>query len=72
VSKLFLQVIIQEKSHDDWRSFCIAKIDGQRWELRGYGQTFYEAAAQAYERFLGPEDQWDLCGYPVPENEEED
>ena len=64
--KKFIQVIIQEKSSDDWRAFCIAKDSkGNKWELRGYGSTFLDAATEIYERFNDDERNWDIYGYTV-------
>jgi hypothetical protein len=66
---IFLQIIIQEKSaaDGDWRSFCIClDSQGDRWELRGYGETPAEATTCAYDRFLLNEDEWEIYGHMVP------
>lgn len=63
---MFIQIIIQEKGSDDYRSFCICRDSGGvEWELRGYGDNPVTAAADAYNRFRLCEDEWFIHGYPV-------
>lgn len=63
--KHFYQIIIQSKDDtEDWRSFChCADRDGNKWELRGYGNSAAEAAADAWKCYL--DDDWAIHGYVV-------
>ena len=75
---LFLSMNIQEKgvatanSQGDYRSFvtCLDLV-GVRWELRGYGGSAVEAAADGWERFKNI-DEWYMYGYTIEGEQHED
>ena len=75
---LFLSMTIQENgaatpdSQGDYRSFvtCLDLI-GVRWELRGYGGSVVEAAADGWERFKNT-DEWYMYGYTTEGEQHED
>ena len=75
---IFLSMNIQEKgvatpnSQGDYRSFvtCLDLI-GVRWELRGYGGSAVEAAADGWERFKNI-DEWYMYGYTIEGESDED
>lgn len=56
----FRQIIIQEKSHDDWRSFLFFYSEETEvlYSLRGYGKTPGEAADDAYKTFNDEDLRW--------------
>jgi len=56
----FLQIKIQEKSSNDWRSFLsfYSKETNVIYRLRGYGSTPGEAADDAWENFNDEELRW--------------
>jgi|DEB19_MinimDraft_2_1074335.scaffolds.fasta_scaffold169064_1 hypothetical protein len=60
----FIQIIIQEKDHNDYRSFCICEKDNLKYELRGYGTLPEFAAKEAFEHFQDIEN-WDVYGYVI-------
>jgi hypothetical protein len=67
MSSILLQIVIQEKGSDDYRSFAIVKHpNGDRWELRGYGSTPGKAADHVYDRFEQEPEQWEFYGHPIP------
>lgn len=49
----FLQITIQQKSTDDWRSFLDWADDSvnEVYQLRGYGSTPEESAKSAWDRY---------------------
>ena len=58
---IFVQLVVQEKaggSHDgttpDYRAFLYYKYEscGSEFELRGYGKTGADAAADAWARYI--------------------
>ena len=58
----FCQIVIQEKSDNDFRSFChCIDADGDKWELRGYGTSVEEAAIEAWSCYN--DDDWEIHGY---------
>lgn len=63
--KNFIQIIIQQKSKGDYRSFCICEYNKERWELRGYGVTPAEAAADAMARYEQDYEKWEVYGYTI-------
>ena len=56
----FLQIKIQEKSSNDWRSFLsfYSKETNVIYGLRGYGSTPGEAAEDAWVTFNDEEMRW--------------
>jgi hypothetical protein len=56
----FLQIKIQEKCANDWRSFLsfYSKETDVIYRLRGYGSTPGEAADDAWEKFNDEELRW--------------
>lgn len=56
----FLQMKIQEKSSNDWRSFLsfYSKETDVIYGLRGYGSTPGEAADDAWKTFCDEELRW--------------
>ena len=62
--KNFIQLVIQMKSDDDFRSFVICEdANGDMWELRGYGKTVEEAVQCGLTRFR--DEFWDCYGYKI-------
>ncbi len=61
--KHFQQIIIQSKDDtEDFRAFCHCEdTHGQKWVLRGYGNTASKAADNAWERYLD-HDNWENYG----------
>ena len=64
--KHFYQIVIHSKSDtEDFRAFChCIDADGYKWELRGYGSSASEAAADAWNAYID-DDDWDSHGYLV-------
>ena len=59
MNKKFIQIIVQHKWGDDYRSFCICSDSkNNKWELRGYGATPMKATEDVYQRFLDDESFW--------------
>ncbi len=56
----FLQIAIQEKDSNDWRSFLsfYSKETDVIYGLRGYGSTPGEAADDAWKTFCDEELRW--------------
>lgn len=50
---LFKNIVLQQKSTDDWRAFLtwVERDSGMAFELRGYGSAPDEAAKDAWNRF---------------------
>ena len=65
----FQNISIQSKDDDeDWRSFVhCTDVYGNRWELRGYGETAGEAADDGWKNYLDKDD-WDIYGYVIEDN----
>lgn len=62
----FQNIVIQSKYDDvDWRSFVYCTDDyGDKWELRGYGNTPAEAARNAWANY-NDYANWDVYGYVI-------
>jgi hypothetical protein len=64
---VFLQIRLEEKSRDeDWRAFLdfASRETMVVYTLRGYGSSPGEAATDAWNTFIDPEERfWEISGY---------
>lgn len=65
IKRYFVQLIVQSKGSDDWRSFLIWQdiaegfVDAPRYITRGYGSDVVSATKDAWDKYTDDE-MWEF------------